>query len=258
MPAPSRTAVPDSGEAVWQDVEYGSYDADLPVWEELAGRSSPADRPCRVLDLGCGIGRVSIALARDGCEVTGVDLDPLLLEALRERSLAEGLDVEVSLGDARSLTLAAGFDLVIAPMQLFQLFGSARERRAALKAIAGHLRTGGRAGIALLDPDDLRHAHHDVPLLPDLRERDSWVHSSQPVAGRITRGGRALELERRRDVVSPAGELTRSFSRVRLTLLSPRQLEQEARAVGLIREPRRRVPPTADHVGSVVIVMRAP
>jgi hypothetical protein len=94
-------------------------------------------------------------------------------------------------------------------------------------------------------------------LLPDLREREGWVHSSQPVAGRFVRGGRALEIERRREAVSPAGELSRSQFRIRLTLVSPAQLEQEARGLGLVRERRRKVPSTTDHIGSVVVVLRA-
>ena len=50
--------------AIWHDLECGSYDADLRLWEELAGEGAS------VLDLGSGTGRVSIYLAaraqRDG------------------------------------------------------------------------------------------------------------------------------------------------------------------------------------------------
>jgi tRNA G46 methylase TrmB len=50
-----------SAEAIWHDVECGSYQADLPLWEELAQRAQGA-----VLELGCGTGRVALHLARRG------------------------------------------------------------------------------------------------------------------------------------------------------------------------------------------------
>jgi hypothetical protein len=70
------------------------------------------------------------------------------------------------------------------------------------------------------------------------------------------RDEKVIELDRVREAVSPAGELERSFNRVRLKLVSPRRLEQEGRAAGLRVEPRRRVEPTDDHVGSTVVVLR--
>ena len=48
---------------------------------ELATRDDPS--PARVLDAGCGTGRVAIELARRGLTTVGVDLDPELLAAAR-------------------------------------------------------------------------------------------------------------------------------------------------------------------------------
>ena len=59
----------------WHDLECGGYDADLPLWRELA-RSVAGD----VLDVGCGSGRVALDLARRGHAETGLDRDPALLD----------------------------------------------------------------------------------------------------------------------------------------------------------------------------------
>jgi hypothetical protein len=47
------------------------------------------------------------------------------------------------------------------------------------------------------------------------------------------------------------------LSRVRLEIVTPDQLEQEGRRAGLVPQPRRRVPPTSDHVGSCVVILGA-
>jgi predicted TPR repeat methyltransferase len=53
----------------------------------LAGRVAPGRTP-RVLDAGCGTGRVAIRLAELGCDTVGVDIDDALLERAREKAPA--------------------------------------------------------------------------------------------------------------------------------------------------------------------------
>ncbi len=77
-----------SEQAIWQDVEFGAYTADLPLWKELA---AAADGP--VLELGSGSGRVALHLAKDGYRVIALERDPELVEALASR--ADGLPVTV-------------------------------------------------------------------------------------------------------------------------------------------------------------------
>ena len=60
---------------IWHDAECGSYRADIPLWRRLAAYAAPPGRPCEMLDLGCGTGRVSLEIAADGHRVTGLDLD---------------------------------------------------------------------------------------------------------------------------------------------------------------------------------------
>ena len=69
-------------------------------------------RPRRVLDAGCGTGRVAVELARRGVDVVGVDLDADMLEAARAK--APGLDWR--LADLATLDLAdqPPFDVVVA------------------------------------------------------------------------------------------------------------------------------------------------
>jgi len=99
---------------VWHDVECGRYSADLALWAELAGRERGP-----VLDVGAGTGRVALPLARAGHDVTALDREPELLEALATR--AQGLPIATVVADAGDFALDRRFGLVIVPMQTIQL-----------------------------------------------------------------------------------------------------------------------------------------
>jgi SAM-dependent methyltransferase len=233
----------------WHDVECASYQADLPVWRELA-----AERPGPVLDLGCGTGRVALDLADRGHRVTALDSDPEFVHALASRARMRGLRVDTVTADARSFSLGKRFGLIIAPMQVFQLLGGPEGRRAALARAREHLEPGGPLAVALADPFEAVTPEDALPPMPDVREEDGWVFSSQPVAVRLEGGGVAVD--RLRQLVSPAGELSEELHTVLLDAVRSDELESEAAAAGLAAAGRRVVPPTPDHVGSTVVVCK--
>ena len=153
---------------------------------------------------------------------------------------------------AEGFRLAVPVPLIIVPMQTVQLLDRAG-RGALLAAAAANLLPGGRVVFAIADElEAVDESMTELPL-PDLIERDGWVHMSQPLALRILPDG--CEIERRRDSVSPAGERTTSHDVLRLAALDAETLAAEGAAVGLRAEPLRRVEPTTDHVGSTVVIL---
>jgi len=80
-------------------------------------------RARRVLDLGCGEGGYSRALARRGAQVTGVDGSARLVEVARDRAKAEGLNIPYLCANASALEgiTTASFDLVLAAMSLMDV-----------------------------------------------------------------------------------------------------------------------------------------
>ena len=232
--------------AAWHDVEHGAYDADLPLWRELA--EAAAGGP--VLDLGAGTGRVAVDLAAHGHEVVALDSDPALLSVLADRAR----DVTTVTGDARDFDLGASFPLVLAPMQLIQIIGGRDGRAAMLERVHSHLEPGGTFAAALADPHEAATGEHTEPPLPDMLERGGWVFSSLPVAIE-ERNGRVV-VTRRRLSVSPAGALEEEMAEIAFDLVSADEFEEEARTARLTPADRRTVPETPDHIGSTVVVCR--
>jgi SAM-dependent methyltransferase len=235
--------------ATWHDVECGAYVADLALWEQLA---QEAGGP--VLELGSGTGRVALHLAGSGHDVCAVDTDAVLLEELQHRARERGLDVRAHLADARSLSLQRRFAAILAPMQFAHLLGGAEGRRRMLAAAAQHLVPGGVVAIAILSetPED---SAAQPPPLPDVRERDGWVYSSQPLEVVIDDG--QIVVRRLRQLVSPAGGLTDEVDVIRLDSLDTPTLVAEGLAEGFELREEIEIPATADHVGSTVVVMEA-
>jgi SAM-dependent methyltransferase len=65
------------------------------------------------LDVACGSGQLALIAAREGLEVTGVDIARNLVERARERAQAEGLPARFEEADAEALPFEdASFDIV--------------------------------------------------------------------------------------------------------------------------------------------------
>ena len=244
---PGRRPVPE--ESIWHDAECGTYRADLELWRALAAEFGDP-----ILDVGSGTGRVALDLARAGHEVTALDVDARLAEVLRSR--AAGLGIDVVVGDARSLALGRRFPLIVVPMQTIQLLLRASDRLRFFRRAIRHLAPGGRLALAIspeLETFDVADGLTSVA--PDVLEHDNVVYASQPTAVKPIDGGYVLE--RRRERIFPDGRRSTAHDTVRLAELSVSQLEAEAAQVGLEPAGRRVIPPTSDHVGSVVVMLSA-
>ena len=110
-----------------------------------------------VLELGAGSGRVTIAIARAGVDVVGVDVMPTMLAVAKARSaelpVATAKRARWRRGDLRSVRLGRRFPLVIAPFNTFMHLYTRRDMERALATCRAHLAARGRLIFDVLMPD---------------------------------------------------------------------------------------------------------
>jgi SAM-dependent methyltransferase len=136
--------------ARFYDLDYADFEADLHMVQQYAARcGSP------ILELGCGTGRLLVSLARDGYQVTGVDVSAEMLQVARDKVAAQGLGDRVTLlhQDMREIDLDGSFNLAFSAINSFLHMPTASDQLLALSAIHRHLNSGGLLLLDLFNPD---------------------------------------------------------------------------------------------------------
>lgn len=97
----------------------------------------------KILDAGCGLGRISVELAALGLDVTGVDIIQSELDAARESAEAEGVPLTLINHDLRSFQAREQFDCAINLYTSFGYCATIEEDMKILKNIADSVKTDG-------------------------------------------------------------------------------------------------------------------
>ncbi|MEM7377005.1 MAG: class I SAM-dependent methyltransferase [Pseudomonadota bacterium] len=97
--------------------------------------------PCRVLDIGCGTGKLACALAARGHAVTGLDPSDAMLTVARRKPAADR--VQWHQGDATTLPTDTPFDLITLTGHAIQCLRTDAEVTGLLAAVADILAPGG-------------------------------------------------------------------------------------------------------------------
>ena len=124
---------------MFDDARWAEAPAVAQYVKDLAGLTQGS----KVLDAGCGLGRISVELAALGLDVTGVDIIQSELDAARESAEAEGVPLTLINHDLRTFHAPEQFDCAVNLYTSFGYCATIEEDMQILKNIADSVKTGG-------------------------------------------------------------------------------------------------------------------
>src|SRR4051812_5898396 len=141
---------------------------DLPFWDAIATRWQPN----RILELGCGTGRVTEVLARRA-EVTAIDLIVKMLRLASRRAPAANFVV----AELRQSAFSRPFDLIVLADDPMAHLLSIDDRARALRLITHHLTPDGRV---VMEGLYRRHPGRSQQTRGGLIAGESWTATDDP------------------------------------------------------------------------------
>ena len=209
--------------ADYYDSEHDAFTGDVDWYIHLAEVAGP-----RVLELGCGSGRLLAPLATAGNSVVGVDSSVAMLRRARARlesAIARG-QVTLIQGEMQDLGELGpeSFDLVILPLNGMLHVDDVDGQRRVLEEAARVLRPGGLLAV------DVLHPVPDALTVFDGRvmHEGSWEDESGAVAKFSSRTvdwtNQHIETEVWYDVIRPDGALSRHRTEFTMRWVTPAEL----------------------------------
>jgi SAM-dependent methyltransferase len=210
--------------------QYANYRDDIAFYTRLAEREHAQD----ILELGAGAGRVSVALARRGLNVTGLELSPQMLERGRKFAARENATVNFVLGDMTEFKLEQKFPLIIAPFNALMHLYSLSNQDRALEMVRAHLEPNGVFAFDLYQPKFglegvLRH-EGETFLEPDGSRLDVFVLQ------RIDRAAQMAFTTYHLDLISGTGILSRQILELQQRYFTRFEVERWLRTHGFRAE----------------------
>jgi len=132
--------------------DCGLY-ADPGLYDSLFPSGGPSDQfyleearrsGGRVLELGCGSGRLTIPIAQAGVDIVGLDLSKPMLERARAKASDTGVKVEFIEADMRSFELPDKFAAILIPGNSLLHLVSIDDLKQCLMCVRRHLAPRGR------------------------------------------------------------------------------------------------------------------
>lgn len=103
----------------------------------------PKNKNARILELCCGTGRLTIPIAKDGYNISGVDITSSMLEQAKVKALEADLEVEFIEADIRTLDLPEKYDLIFIPFNSIHHLYQTKDLFKALNAVKNLLTENG-------------------------------------------------------------------------------------------------------------------
>jgi SAM-dependent methyltransferase len=217
-PSSAQDNLAEYADPVLYDLENVPFEPDGPFLLDLAQRQGgPA------LELGCGTGRITIPLAQNGVDITGLDVVPAMVA--RARHKAGDLPIRWVVADARGFHLGQLFQLIFETGSVFQHVLERSDQEAYLACVRRHLAPGGLFVVGVMFPHPGQ--------LASVEAEQEWFSYDGPEGQEVRVSGteaydplRQVKLETAiRRIASPDGNETVHVAPLRLRYTFPQEME---------------------------------
>ncbi len=141
--------------AEFYDLIYAKYQVDIPFYTQEAQKAKG-----KVLEIGCGTGRIYLELLKAGVEAYGLDFSGEMLNVLERKAQALNLHPQVRLADMRNFKISTRFALIIIPFRAFLHNLTTEDQLQTLKNCRRHLAEGGKLMLNFFFPTPGIMANH--------------------------------------------------------------------------------------------------
>jgi SAM-dependent methyltransferase len=141
----------------------------------------PKNKKARILELCCGTGRLTLPIAKEGYNISGVDITSSMLEQAKIKASEAGLAVEFIEADIRTLDLSEKFDMIFIPFNSIHHLYKNEDLFQAFNVVKKHLK---KDGLFLLDCYN-----------PNIRYITENEKEQKQIAEYITKDGRNISIK---------------------------------------------------------------
>ena len=113
----------------------------------------PKSKDARILELCCGTGRLTLPIAKDGYNISGVDYTSSMLDQAKIKASEAGLEIRFIEADIRTLNLQEKYDLVFIPFNSIHHLYKNEDLFRAFNVVKNHLKEGGLFLLDCFNPD---------------------------------------------------------------------------------------------------------
>jgi len=128
--------------------KINDFDFDIPFYKKFALKQKG-----KILELGCGTGRVILPLLKDNFEIIGIDASEEMLQEAKEKASKENLNINVLKQDIVYFELKDKFDLILCVHNSFSHINGIENVKTFFENVKKHLTKDGLFILQVFNPD---------------------------------------------------------------------------------------------------------
>ncbi len=134
-------------DAEFYDLEFAERSHEIPYFSAFAAQAAGP-----VLEVACGTGRITLPIAKQGVDISGLDVSPTMIARARQNGARTALAVEWIEQDCRAMCLSRSFALIFSATNAMQHLLDIDSACAFLRSARAALQPGGRLVIDVFNP----------------------------------------------------------------------------------------------------------